>query len=188
MPLSSPPLSVPKPARVTQEEKTELVGLVEGLDEGGMEGVLAIVKERMPVDSAAGGEIELDVDAMDDATLRELQRHVYTRSGRLMPPACIAYFAARSRPGAARTTSTPSATAGGAGTGWAATQATAAKAEHAMSALAYPPGPPALPAAASMPGFAPPPYAGAGGGYAPPPVAAAADDDDDDAPPPPPPR
>jgi len=184
MALSSPPLSVPKPARVTQEEKTELVSLVEGLDEGGMDGVLAIIKERMPVDSAAGGEIELDIDSLDDATLRELQRHVYARSGRLMPPACIAYFAARSRSGgggAARAAPTPTAgaPAGGAGTSWASTQATAAKAEHSLAALAYPPARPAgLPAAPSMPGFAPP-LAGA-------PVVD--DDDDDDAPPPPPPR
>lgn len=80
-----------------------LANAVDTLNEGQMEGLLQIVQERVSLDNpsaaaANGGEVELDIESMDTATLRELQMYISKCTGQPLPQAARAYF--QSKPAA----------------------------------------------------------------------------------------
>jgi Bromodomain extra-terminal - transcription regulation len=91
---------------LSKDEQMALASAVDNLNEGQMEGLLQIVQERVSLDnpSAAasnGGEVELDIESMDTATLRELQRYISQCTGQAMPLQAKIYFANQNKAAAA---------------------------------------------------------------------------------------
>jgi hypothetical protein len=80
---------------LTLNEKKQLSQDVSLLSQPQVDEVLKIITERMPLDAGGAGEIELDMDALDTATLRELQRYVAGALGRPVPPQAAAAGGAR---------------------------------------------------------------------------------------------
>lgn len=184
----------PVSASMSLAEKTQLVELVGTLDGDHITQVLSIIQSRMSVAESAG-EIELDLDAIDPDTLREIQRYAYKAVGKQLPPSAEDYFKRRAGASAIggggagigvapKPAPVPLASSASSAAGFAAAHAAHAAAGHRPVPLppAPLPRPPAPAAAAPMPTVA---AAVAAAAAAPP-----ADDesDDDEAPPPPPSR
>ena len=64
------------PVPLDLHEKRSLSKDMALLNQAHIDEVLQIISERMPLDTNGSGEVELDMDALDTATLRELQRYV----------------------------------------------------------------------------------------------------------------
>jgi hypothetical protein len=86
------------PKMLTFEEKRELSERINDLPGGKLTRVLQIISARLPIDQQGSDEIEIDIDSLDTATLRQLQKYVKTCSSQATKRAAPSKKAKPNRP------------------------------------------------------------------------------------------